>query len=97
MNTDADVGTEIPMSPEKQPCQSCGMPIESGPHCNYCVDENGNLQQFDERFERMTQWVKSRNPELPAADVEAQTLTYMSTMPSWRDHPRVVAHVAKST
>lgn len=78
------------MSPEKTPCESCGMPIEAGPYCHYCTDASGALQAFDERFERMSQWVTRRQPDLPRADVEAQTLDYMATMPAWRDHPRVV-------
>ncbi len=82
------------MSDDKHPCQSCGMPIESGPYCQYCVDENGKLQSFDERFERMTQWARSRDPELTDSQVEAQTLDYMSTMPAWRDHPKVLARNA---
>jgi hypothetical protein len=36
-------------------CESCGMPIESGPYGQYCVDDHGKLQAFDERFERMVQ------------------------------------------
>lgn len=24
-------------------CESCGMPIESGPYCAHCVDETGQL------------------------------------------------------
>jgi hypothetical protein len=31
------------------------MPIESGPYGQYCVDDHGKLQAFDERFERMVQ------------------------------------------
>jgi hypothetical protein len=56
-------------------CESCGMPIETGRYCGYCTDETGNLQSFDERFERMTAW----------------HLDYMATMPAWKDHPRVTS------
>ena len=31
-------------------CESCGMPIESGRYCDYCTDESGALQSFEERF-----------------------------------------------
>src|SRR6185437_5109777 len=37
-------------------CASCGMPIETGRYCEHCTDENGQLQSFDQRFERMTAW-----------------------------------------
>ena len=36
-------------------CESCGMPIESGPYCQHCVDDKGSLMSFEERFERMVQ------------------------------------------
>jgi hypothetical protein len=65
------------------------MPIEAGPYCQYCVDEKGQLQPFDERFERMVQWQKKREPDASRADLEKKTLAYMATMPAWRDHPRV--------
>jgi len=29
------------------------MPIESGRYCDYCTDESGALQPFEERFARM--------------------------------------------
>jgi hypothetical protein len=67
------------------------MPIESGPYCQYCVDGEGKLQPFDERFERMVQWQKKREPNASRADLEKKTLAYMATMPAWRDHPRVKA------
>ncbi len=73
-----------------QNCQSCGMSIESGPYCQYCVDENGNLQDFDERLQRMAQFVKTRNTGISQQEAEKQTLEYRATMPAWRDHPRVV-------
>ena len=75
-------------------CESCGMTIESGPYCQYCVDDDGNLQAFDERFARMTQFLKRRDPSLSEADLRAQTLDYMATMPAWREHPTVVARGA---
>ena len=73
----------------KKPCESCGMPIEAGPYCEHCLDERGNLQAFDERFERMVQWQARREPNAPRADLEKKTLAYMATMPAWKDHPRV--------
>ncbi|MEU4195097.1 hypothetical protein AB0E69_24570 [Kribbella sp. NPDC026611] len=71
-------------------CESCSMPIESGRYCAYCVDADGNLQDFDTRFESMVSWQARRNPDDPRAKIEADTLAYMATMPAWRDHPRVV-------
>lgn len=70
-------------------CESCGMPIETGRYCGYCTDADGNLQAFDERFDRMVGWQARRNPEQSRAELEAATLEYMATMPAWRDHPRV--------
>jgi len=78
------------MSPDQRSCQSCGMPIESGAYCQYCVGENGELQEFEERFARMVQFMKRRQASLTQAEAEAKTLDYMATMPAWRDHPRVV-------
>ncbi|MEZ4369389.1 MAG: hypothetical protein R3B07_01130 [Polyangiaceae bacterium] len=71
------------------PCESCGMPIESGPYCHHCVDERGELQGFDERLERMIGWQQRQKPELSREEAEVATLQYMARMPAWRDHPRV--------
>ena len=72
-------------------CESCGMAIEAGPYCQYCVDEKGKLQPFEERFERMVQWQARKEPATPRMEVEKKTLAYMATMPAWKDHPRVRA------
>lgn len=72
-------------------CQSCGMAIESGPYCPYCVDAAGQLQDFDTRFARMVAWALRENPQLSRAEAESSTLAYMARMPAWRDHPRVNA------
>lgn len=67
-------------------CESCGMPIETGRYCQYCVDETGALQDFDTRFERMVAWqLRERGGAREAA--EQATAAYMATMPAWRDHP----------
>lgn len=71
------------------PCESCGMPIESGPYCQHCVDESGELQGFGERLERMIGWQQRQKPELSREEAEAATLQYMARMPAWKDHPRV--------
>lgn len=70
-------------------CESCGMPIETGRYCTYCTDETGALQPFEERFERMVSWQARRNPGSSRAELEAATLSYLATMPAWRDHPQV--------
>ena len=52
------------------------------------------LQSFDERFERMVAWQARKEPEATRTDLEASTLAYMSTMPAWRDHPRVAGRLS---
>ena len=70
-------------------CESCGMPIETGHYCAYCVDESGALQDFPTRFERMVQWQERRGS--PRAQAERETIAYMANMPAWKDHPEVLA------
>lgn len=72
-------------------CESCGMPIDNGSYCSYCVDEKGQLQDFETRFERMVQWSLRENPALSREQAEAGTLKYMARMPAWARHPRVLA------
>ena len=72
-------------------CESCGMPIESGPYCPYCVDDSGALQDFPTRFERMVQWQERRGS--PRAQAETETIAYMSKMPAWKDHPEVLSRL----
>ena len=72
-------------------CESCGMPIEAGVYCQYCVDENGKLQEFDVRLGRMVDWMLRQNKASSRAEAEKQALAYMATMPAWRGHPKVVA------
>jgi len=68
-------------------CESCGMPIESGRYCPHCVDEHGELQDFESRFERMVDWQRRSEPTASREEAEAKTRAYMSRMPAWRDHP----------
>ncbi|MBN2445215.1 MAG: hypothetical protein JXO22_00690 [Phycisphaerae bacterium] len=68
-------------------CQSCGMPIEDGSYCQHCTDADGNLQSFDERFERMVQFYLAQKRSDTRAQAERDVLAYMATMPAWRDHP----------
>jgi hypothetical protein len=71
------------------PCESCGMPIETGRYCVHCTDAEGNLQAFDERFERMVTWQARREPQATRAELEAATLAYLSgcrpggNIPGW--------------
>ncbi len=76
-------------------CTSCGMSIESGPYCEYCVDAEGKLQEFDERLARMLQWTARNEPELAPEVAEKNTLEYMATMSAWKDHPELRARIAK--
>jgi hypothetical protein len=59
---------------------------ESSPYCRYCTDEQGQLQPFDERFDRMVQWAV-RKDGLDRAEAEERTRAFMRTMPAWKDHP----------
>lgn len=70
-------------------CESCSMPIETGRYCQHCVDERGELQPFEERFERMVAWQARRSPEKNRETLEAETLAYMGKMPAWQNHPKV--------
>ena len=67
------------------------MPIETGRYCQYCVNEQGELQPFEERFERMLSWQARRSPEKNRETLEAETLAFMAKMPAWKDHPKVRA------
>ena len=74
---------------DKHTCESCSMPIETGRYCQYCVNESGELQPFEVRFERMLAWQARRSPEKNRETLEAETLALMAKMPAWKDHPRV--------
>ena len=77
-------------------CESCSMPMPAvsdhalgdpaSAYCVYCTDELGQLQPFEERFERMTQWTM-RQDGLERTVAEERTRAFMRTMPAWRDHP----------
>jgi hypothetical protein len=77
-------------------CESCGMPIETGPYCQYCVGADGRLQDFDERLARMLQFQRRQHPNQSEAETLQQTLEYMATMPAWKDHPRVTNRARRS-
>ena len=75
----------------KHPCESCGMPIDNGTYCQYCVDETGKLQDFAVRFERMVQWQERRGS--PRAQAERETIEYMAKLPAWKDNPDLLARL----
>ncbi len=64
-------------------------------HCAYCVDAQGQLQDFSVRFERMVQWAMREDGDLARDAAEQRTLAYMATMPAWANHPRVKAPQAR--
>jgi hypothetical protein len=77
------------MNTEQHRCESCSMPIETGPYCAYCITPAGELQPFEERFEKMVGWQLRQKPGLTRAQAERDTLAFMAKMPAWRNHPRV--------
>ena len=68
-------------------CESCGMPVETGPYCQYCVGEDGKLAGFERRLQGMTAFFMGQDPSLDHAEAERRTRAYMATMPAWKDHP----------
>jgi hypothetical protein len=54
------------------------------------VTSTGELQPFDERFEKMVGWQMRQKPGLSRAAAEKDTLAFMAKMPAWKNHPRVV-------
>jgi hypothetical protein len=72
-------------------CEPCDMPIVCGQYCGYCTVSTGQLQSFDEWFERMIGWQARQHPDASRQQLESETLAYLATMPAWRDHPRVQA------
>jgi len=80
----------------EETCISCGMPMATpANHAPghpdsawrlHCSAPDGDLQAFEERFERMAQWEMRRNGQ-DRATAEAATRAYMRSMPAWRNHP----------
>ncbi len=75
--------------PTTKPCESCGMTIDDGAYCSHCTDDRGDLQKFEERFERMQQWMRRRNPDMTEQAALSATRAAMREMPAWRDHPEL--------
>ncbi len=82
--------------PDAVTCQSCGMAIEAGPYCPYCVDEKGDLFAFKVALGRMAQFMRREKPELSEEESESSALDYMASMPAWRSHPELIAMKGKS-
>jgi hypothetical protein len=78
-------------------CESCGMPIDSGVYCEYCTDQTGKLQEFDERLARMTQWVVKQTQGATPAEAEQQAIAHMAKMPAWRSHPKLLARTKRGS
>ena len=72
-------------------CQSCGMSIDDGTYCEYCADENGELQPFEDRFVKMIQWMVKEDKNLSIEEAETKTKAYMRSMPAWKNHPKLTA------
>jgi len=68
-------------------CESCGMSIDDGTYCQYCVNEKGELKAFDELFERMVQWTVKEEKNISHEDAKIKTRAYMRAMPAWKNHP----------
>jgi hypothetical protein len=72
-------------------CESCGMPIDVGRYCEHCTDEEGNLQAFEVRFEKMVGFTLSRDPGLDRKQAERLVREHMRRMPAWKGHPALAA------
>ncbi len=82
------------MNTQGHRCESCSMPIETGTYCTYCTTEGGELQPFEERFEKMVSWQLCQKPALTRAQAEHDTLEFMAKMPAWKDHPSLARMLA---
>jgi wobble nucleotide-excising tRNase len=76
---------------DNETCQSCGMTIDDGTYCQYCTDKDGNLQNFEERLERMAQWLQRQESIASQEEARQKALAAMAEMPAWRDHPQLKA------
>jgi hypothetical protein len=65
------------------------MPIETGTYCQYCVTSTGELQPFEERFEKMVSFQMRQKPGLTRDAAERETRAFMAKMPAWKNHPRL--------
>ena len=75
-------------------CESCDMPMTrdddfggsnpSNKYCNYCTDEHGNLKNYEDVLEGMTDFVVS---QMGLSDDEARQTAAdnMAQMPAWKN------------
>ena len=77
-------------------CESCGMP--SKPAATAPIAPTSRRSAVFRRALRANGRMAGpqAEPEASRADLEASTLAYMSTMPAWRDHPRVTGALAEA-
>jgi hypothetical protein len=54
------------------------MAIEAGPYCQRCLDSDGKLQPFEERFERMVPWQLRQKKGRARAPAARETLACAS-------------------
>jgi len=73
-------------------CESCGIPLQqesdhsARAYCVYCRTPDGDVQGFEERLYRLTQW-GMRQDGLDRVAAEQAARDYMRALPAWRDHP----------
>lgn len=76
-------------------CISCGMPMPSpeqhapgnpdSTYCKFCSTPDGELQTYDERLERLTQFtMREQNIDREVAATKARER--MAAMPAWSNH-----------
>lgn len=76
-------------------CISCGMPMTSpeqhapghpeSAYCTFCSSPDGELQSYDERLERLTQFTM-RDQGVDRDTAAATARERMAAMPAWSDH-----------
>jgi hypothetical protein len=57
------------------------MPIETDPYCQYCVDADGKLSNFETRLQGMMAFFMGQDPALDQAEAERRTRAYMANLP----------------
>lgn len=80
---------------EEKTCIACGMPMEaaedfplgntSKEYCCYCARPDGNMQSYEERLAKYSEWfVKTQGLDKAAAIKQAKTV--MADLPAWKNH-----------
>lgn len=70
-------------------CESCGMPLKEADnmYCEYCVDSDGNLKDFETKFQETVQFVLN-HMKLGKAEAEVFAMETMSKQLAWADRFR---------